>query len=108
MFNSECNKFKRGQIWWIQRGEVVGHVIDKTRPMIIVSSDELNACNTTLIVVPVTSQKRSKTPVYVEFSFDRINETALCNQITTVSVDQAGEYFGSVSDEIMNQIKIGI
>lgn len=46
---------KRGEVWLCTLDPTVGREIQKTRPCLIVSPDELNAAGPTIIVAPLTS-----------------------------------------------------
>lgn len=45
----------RGEVWLANFDPTVGHEIQKTRPCVIVSPDELNKTVRTLLVVPMTT-----------------------------------------------------
>lgn len=49
---------KRGEVWLCRLDPTVGREIQKTRPCLIVSPDELNALSPVLIVAPLTSGSR--------------------------------------------------
>ncbi len=49
---------KRGDVWLCALDPTVGSEIQKTRPCVIVSPDELNAHLRTVIVAPLTSGSR--------------------------------------------------
>ena len=49
---------KRGEVWLCRLDPTVGREIQKTRPCLIVSPDELNARSPVVIVVPLTSGSR--------------------------------------------------
>lgn len=46
---------KRGEVWLCKLDPTVGSKIQKTRPCLVVSPDELNARVPTIIVAPLTS-----------------------------------------------------
>lgn len=45
----------RGEVWLANFDPTVGHEIQKTRPCVIVSPDELNAVVRTILVAPMTT-----------------------------------------------------
>ncbi len=53
---SQHKNAQRGDIWLINLDPTVGSEIQKTRPCIIISPEELNANLRTVIVAPMTSQ----------------------------------------------------
>ncbi|WP_165073137.1 type II toxin-antitoxin system PemK/MazF family toxin [Desulfovibrio sp. ZJ200] len=48
----------RFEIWWANLDPTIGHEIKKTRPVVIVSPDELNRHLGTVLVAPLTSTIR--------------------------------------------------
>ncbi len=50
--------FKLGDIWLAQLDPTVGSEIQKTRPCVVVSPDEMNAHLRTVIVAPMTTGSR--------------------------------------------------
>ena len=50
--------FKTGEIWLAQLDATVGSEIQKTRPCVVVSPDEMNAYLRTVIVVPMSTGSR--------------------------------------------------
>lgn len=49
---------KRGEVWLATLDPTVGSEIQKTRPVVIVSPDELNGALRTVIVAPMTTGSR--------------------------------------------------
>ena len=50
---------RRGSIWWASLGQPVSSGLGKRRPVVIVSSDELNASKiTTVLAISVTTNLR--------------------------------------------------
>jgi mRNA interferase MazF len=51
--------FMRGRVYWVELDPVKGSEIAKTRPCVILSTNEVNQHRKTVVVVPLTT---SKTP----------------------------------------------
>ena len=51
-------EIKQGEIWIVNLDPTVGSEIRKTRPCLIVSPDELNQGLRTVLIAPISSQKR--------------------------------------------------
>lgn len=49
---------KRGEVWLVALDPTVGSEVQKTRPCLIISPDELNRALGTFIIVPLTSGSR--------------------------------------------------
>jgi mRNA interferase MazF len=50
---------KRFEIYWVNLDPTVGNEIQKTRPGIIVSPDEMNDFLRTVLIAPITSSNRN-------------------------------------------------
>lgn len=89
---------KRYEVRWAILGPSRGAEMAKTRPVVIVSPDELNARLQTVTICPVTSRLhpawRSRLPVQCA---GRPGEIAI-DQIRTVSKARLGPRIGSLSD----------
>lgn len=47
---------KRGEVYWVNLDPTVGSEIQKTRPALVVSPDDMNAALPRVIVAPITSK----------------------------------------------------
>jgi mRNA interferase MazF len=50
---------KRFEIYWVRLNPTVGREMQKTRPAVVISPDEVNEMMGTVIVAPITSNKRN-------------------------------------------------
>lgn len=73
----------RGEIWLAALDPTVGSEIQKTRPCVIVSPDELNAHLRTVIVAPMTTGSRPA-PFRVALRFKGKDGLILPDQMRTV------------------------
>ncbi len=46
----------RGEVWWVNLDPTIGTEINKTRPALVVSPDDMNAILPRVIVAPLTSK----------------------------------------------------
>lgn len=90
----------RGQIWWVDPGEVCGRLIRKTRPMLVVKEPE----NQLITVLPITMHEGPIKVSHVYYEGIKGVATILCEQITTVDICQVGKYHGTVSPDIMARV----
>jgi len=49
---------KRFEIYWVSLDPAIGREMQKTRPAVVISPDEVNNILGTVIVAPITSNKR--------------------------------------------------
>jgi len=50
------SKVRRGDVYWVNLDPTVGSEIQKTRPALVISPDDMNAVLPRVIVAPITSQ----------------------------------------------------
>lgn len=74
---------KRGEVYWVNLDPTLGTEINKTRPALIVSPDDLNAVLPRVIVAPITSKGQSL-GCRPEVNFDGRSARILLDQIRSV------------------------
>lgn len=101
----------RGEIWWINLNPTIGQEIQKTRPCVIVSDDNIGILPLR-VVVPLTDWKdrysSAEWMVRIEKDDDnQISKTSAvdCFQVRSLSVDRFVEKVGVLSNETMTQIE---
>lgn len=95
----------RGDIFYIQRSNSYqGNEIAKDRPGVIVSADHLNAGESCVEVVYLTSQPKKDMNEHVVILSSGRTSTALCEQIYSVTMQRLGNYYGKVSPSEMREI----
>ena len=101
---------KRGQIYWIYKNEdrpAVGSCQDPGpgRPGIVVSNDANNIHSETVEIIYLTTAPKSNLPTHCTITSADKTSTALCEQITTVSVNQIGKHIGTCTAEEMRKVE---
>lgn len=74
---------KRGEVWLVSLDPTVGSEIQKTRPCLVLSPDDLNGVLRRTIVAPLTSGSHPA-PFRVPVTFRRKSGLILLDQIRTV------------------------
>jgi mRNA interferase MazF len=74
---------KRGEVWLAALDPTVGNEIQKTRPCVVVSPDEMNRHLRTAIVAPMTTGSRSA-PFRVAVTFQGKSGLILPDQMRTI------------------------
>ena len=87
---------KTGEIWLAQLDPTVGSEIQKTRPCVVVSPDEMNAHLRTVIVAPMTTGSRPAA-FRVPLSFQGKKGLIVLDQIRTVDKGRLAKRLGAVS-----------
>lgn len=88
---------KRGEVWLVSLNPTVGSEIQKTRPCLVVSPDELNGILRRVIVAPLTSGSHPA-PFRVASTFRRKPGLILLDQIRTVDRQRCISRMGVVDD----------
>lgn len=110
---NESLKYKRGTVWWFHDKDSIDpedHVQRGNRPVLVVSNDEGNSTNLTLICLAITTkvEKKKKTiNVIIKNDKDEDN-TVLCNQFKTVNKSQLTKYVYTLSDKDMKRVEEGM
>ena len=90
---------KRYDIVWATLDPTIGAEIAKTRPVVIVSLDELNKRLQTVTVCPITSQVHPAWRGRIKIRLKRRSAEIAVDQIRTISTSRLQERLGSLSDE---------
>lgn len=99
---------KRFQLYWVNLDPTVGAEMNKTRPCLIISPDEMNAFLRTVMIVPLTSPERNlPTRILIratETSGLKNNSYAVLDQIKTVDKSRLSGLIGEISEDEMHDI----
>jgi len=95
---------KQYEIVTLNLDPTVGSEIKKTRPCIIVSPNEMNSSLNTVIIVPITSNKK-KYPSRVRVSKNKISGMAAIDQIRTVDKRRIIKQHGQISTKTILNVK---
>jgi len=82
----------------------IGSEIQKTRPCIIISPDELNKYLRTIIVAPLTTTSR-KYPTRIEVKHDKITGWIVIDQIRTIDKQRIIKVLGRISHPEIQEVK---
>lgn len=101
-------EIRRGDIYYIDRIETVGCEQRAGRPAIVVSNNANNTFSKTIEVVYLTCRTKRALPTHVEI-YSAVNpSTALCEQVSTVSVDRIQRYIGKCTQREMELINSAV
>lgn len=86
---------KRGEVYWVNLDPTVGSEIQKTRPALIVSPDDMNAALSRVIIAPLTSggQPLGCRP---EVEFKGKSARILLDQLRSVDKQRLGSRMGKI------------
>ena len=91
---------RRGAVYWVNLDPTRGSEIQKTRPCVVVSPDELNAHLRTVIIAPVTSGGRAY-PWRVECRVQQKRGRVALDQLRTVDRERLVGYIGILSESTL-------
>ena len=101
-------RFRRGDIWTVDFGPVVGSEQGKARPALIIQNDIGNHFSPVLIVAALTSGEVARYDVQVEIKAPegglRNNSLVLLNQIRTIDKRRVGRFWGRLPPETMLRV----
>ncbi len=94
---------RRGDVYLISLDPTRGKEIEKTRPCVVVSPDELNSHLATFIAAPMTRGGHSY-PFRIPCRFQRKNGFVVLDQLRTVDRDRMVRRLGRVSSATLQTI----
>ena len=102
------NTIKRGDIFYIRIPCATGHEIEKDRPGIVVSCDELNRSSPCVAVVMCSASNKRDLPEHITIRSTPVQSTALCEHIYTVDKSRLGKFVGRCTKAEIAALDIGI
>lgn len=101
-------QIRRGDIFYIEKYATVGSEQMAGRPALVVSNDKCNKNADTIEIVYLTTAPKKYLPTHVTIRSTSRESTALCEQVTTVSVTKVKDYMCSASAKEMAQIELAL
>lgn len=94
---------KRFDVYLVILDPTVGSEIQKTRPCVIISPDEMNRHITTVIVAPMTTKGRSY-PTRVACTFQGKEGQVVLDQIRTIDKSRLSRRLGRLKKGIQQEV----
>jgi mRNA interferase MazF len=93
----------RGDVYWVNLDPTIGSEIQKTRPALVVSPDDMNAALPRVIVAPITSagQPMGCRP---EVVFKKKQARILLDQIRSVDKVRLGKKLGKIDEKVWHAV----
>jgi mRNA interferase MazF len=93
----------RGEAYWVNLDPAVGSDIQKTRPALVVSPDDLNAALPRVIIAPITSagQRLGCRP---EVTFQKKSARILLDQLRCVDKVRLGKKMGRIDEKVWHSV----
>lgn len=100
---------KQGDVFWITPNETNGVESDHTHPHVVV---QVNAQNKVTVCALTTNLKRAKDPGNVLLNEGEANlpkqSVIVASQVFTVDATQCGEFIGTLTEQRIQQVLVGI
>lgn len=97
----------RGDVHLVRLDPTLGSEIQKTRPCVIVSPDELNAHLRTVIVAPMTTAGRDY-PWRIRCRFQQRAGYVVLDQLRTIDRERLVKRLGTLSPKTMSAVLSGL
>ena len=89
---------KRGEVWWVRFGPSIGGEIRKRRPAVVVTNEVAISHLNRVQVIPLTTNVSRVYPGEAIVVVNGRPHKAMADQLTTVSKERIGAFFGSLSE----------
>lgn len=93
----------RFDVYLVNLDPTIGSQIQKTRPCLIVSPDEMNRYIRTVIVAPMTTKGRPY-PTRVECTFEGKDGQVVLDQIRTVDKARLAKRLGRIGEQTQEEV----
>ena len=94
---------RRFDVYLVNLDPTIGSEIQKTRPYLIISPDEMNNSIATVIIAPMTTKGRNY-PTRVNCRFEGKDGQIVLDQIRTVDKHRLVKKLGVVAEETQSQV----
>jgi mRNA interferase MazF len=97
------NKVKKWDVYLVDLEPTIGSEQGKTRPVIVISEDEINNILNCINILPITSRKPNRVIYPNEVLIEKevtflVNESiVLCHQIRTIDKKRLIKFYGNIS-----------
>jgi mRNA interferase MazF len=94
---------RRFEVYLVNLDPTIGSEIQKTRPCLIISPDEMNSHIATVIVASMTTKGRDY-PTRVNCEFDGKKGQIILDQIRTVDMGRLVKKLGKIDADTQNEV----
>ena len=89
---------RRFEIYWVNLDPTIGREIQKTRPAVVISPNEVNDALGTILVAPVTSSNRNY-PTRIAFQLENETSYVALDQIRAVDKSRLAQKIAVLTDD---------
>ena len=91
-------------VYLVNLNPTLGHEINKVRPCLIISPDEMNHVVSTVIIAPMTTKSHSY-PTRVPLFFEGKDGYIVLDQIRTIDKDRLIKELGKIDTKVIKKVK---
>ena len=91
-------------VFLVNLDPTIGHEIQKTRPCLVISPNEMNKYIGTVIVAPMTTKSKSY-PSRIEINFDKKQGWIILDQIRTIDKSRLVKKLGAIRENEIMHVK---
>jgi mRNA interferase MazF len=92
-------------VYWASLDPVRGGEMAKTRPVVVVSDDDMNRLLETIVVCPLTSRLHPRWPSRIQARIGGQDSEIAVDQIRTISKRRIGDSIGRVDEATETEIR---
>lgn len=101
------NAVKRFDVYLVGLDPTLGSEIQKTRPCLVISPDEMNQFIRTIIIAPMTTRKRNY-PTRINCTFQGTAGQIVLDQIRTVDKARLIKRLGKIDSRTQTKVLLGL
>jgi mRNA interferase MazF len=101
---SPSNFPRQGEVYWTALDPTVGSEIQKTRPCVVVTANEINQRRRTVVVIPLSTTSPKDFPLYVPLLSVSQDSQAVIDQIRAVDRSRLGDWKATVTQAEMDTL----
>jgi len=98
-------KIKQYEIYLINLNPTIGAEINKTRPCLIISPDELNEPLKTVIVAPLTTKIKNNYPFRPKINIENKEGQIVLDQISTIDKKRCVKRISEIDEKTKIKVK---
>ena len=95
---------KQYDVYWVDLNPTTGSEINKTRPCVIISPDEMNLYLNTIIIAPLTTTIKPY-PFRINCMLAKKEASIVLDQIRTIDKVRIQKYIGRLNPPTIEEIK---
>ena len=95
---------KQYDVYWVDLNPTTGSEVNKTRPCVVISPDEMNLYLNTIIIAPLTTTIKSY-PFRINCMFAKKEASIALDQMRTIDKIRIQKYIGRLNPPTIEEVK---